>query len=139
MKTDPIVSPAQQTEWLRQEQAFDAERGAAGTEAPASYRLIARALREPLPVDLPADFATRVARRAETAALLDPRWERRGIAVLLGTLAVLAGAGLLLEGASWLADLQAALPSLPRILNGWTLLLLAGLAAAQLPVRRPLR
>jgi hypothetical protein len=137
MTTLPPLSPEQEREWTLQQRAADIEGGLAGAEAaPASYRLVARALREPLPADLPAGFARRVARRAERAALLDARWPQRWIVVLLLALSALAVAGLMLEGAGWLADLRAALPSLPRLVNGWGLLLLLGIGAARWPLLR---
>lgn len=136
MTTLPPLSPEQECEWTLQQRAIDIEGGQAGAATPASYRLIARALREPLPVDLPAGFARRVARRAERAALLDARWPQRWIFVLLLALSVLVVVGLMLEGDGWLAGLLAALPSLPRLINGWGLLLLLGMAAARWPLLR---
>jgi hypothetical protein len=137
MNTLPPLSPEQEREWTLQQRAVDIESGLAGAEAaPASYRLVARALREPLPVDLPAGFARRVARRVERAALLDARWPQRWTVVLLLALSALVVTGLMLEGAGWLADLRAALPSLPRLVNGWGLLLLLGIGAARWPLPR---
>lgn len=137
MNTLPPLSPEQEHEWTLQQRAIDIEGGLAGAPAaPASYRLVARALREPLPVDLPAGFARRVARRAERAVLLDARWPQRWILVLLLALSALVVAGLMLEGAGWLAGLLAALPSLPRLINGWGLLLLLGIGAARWPLLR---
>ncbi len=137
MNTLPPLSPEQEREWTLQERAADIEGGLAGAEAaPDSYRLIARALREPPPMDLPAGFARRVARRAERAALLDARWPQRWILVLVLVLSALAVAGVMLEGAGWLAGLLAALPSLPRLVNGWGLLLLLGIGAARWPLAR---
>lgn len=137
MTTLPPLSPEQEHEWALQQRAVDIEGGRADAEpVPASYRLVARALREPLPTGLPAGFARRVARRAERAALLDARWPQRWIVVLLLVLSALVVAGLILEGAGWLAGLLAALPSLPRLVNGWGLLLLLGIGAARWPLVR---
>lgn len=137
MKTLPPLMPEQEREWAKQEQAFDAERQG-GTGGASSYRLLARALREPLVSAPPAGFAAALARRAERDALLDAGWERRGIVVLLASLALLTGFGLFMQGQNWLADLQSALPSLPRLFNGWTLLLLAAVGLSHWPLsRRP--
>lgn len=137
MTNVPPLSPEQEREWALQQRAVDIEGGLSGAEAaPAAYRLLARALREPLSIGLPAGFARRVARRAERAALLDARWPQRWTAVLLLVLAALVAAGLMLQGAGWLADLRAALPSLPRLVNGWGLLLLLGIGAARWPLPR---
>jgi hypothetical protein len=140
MNPPPPLTPAQEQEWGRQERAFEAERrGGSGDGELASYRLLARTLREPLPSAPPAGFAAAIARRVERDALLDGRWERQGIVALLMALVLLAGFGLFAEGPSWLADLQAALPTLPRWFNGWTLLLLAGLGFSQWPFVRDWR
>lgn len=140
MNTLPPLNRDQEIEWAKQERAFDAERRADGSaDVPPSYRLLARALREPLPSAPPSGFAAAVARCAEREILLDAYWERRGVAVLLALLAVLGVGVLFAEGQYWLADLQAALPSLPRLVNGWSLLLLAGIALAQWPPGRWLR
>ncbi len=137
MTTLPPLSPEQEREWTLQQRAIDIEGGRADAEnVPASYRLVARALREPLPLGLPDGFARRVARRAERAALLDARWPQRWIVVLLLVLFALGVAGLVLEGAGWLAGLLATLPSLPRVVNGWGLLLLLGIGAAHWPLGR---
>jgi len=137
MTNVPPLSPEQEREWTLQQRAVDIEGGLAGADgAPAAYRLLARALREPLPIALPAGFARRVARRAERAALLDVRWPQRWIVALLLVLAALVVAGLMLQGAEWLTDLRVALPSLPRLVNGWGLLLLLGIGAARWPLLR---
>lgn len=134
MNNSPPLSPSQEREWDLQEAAREQERaGVDGGEGAPSYRLLARALREqPMP-PLPAGFARALALRAERAALADERWERRGIAVLLLVLALLGLAGIALYGAAWLGQLLALLPSLPRMANGWALLLLLGLGLAHWP------
>jgi hypothetical protein len=69
---DKFDDPALEREWQAQEQALRAEREQAnGLHDDArlrSYRAIARALREPLPQALPADFAVQMARRVEAQA-----------------------------------------------------------------------
>lgn len=139
MTNVPPLSPEQEREWSLQQLAIDIERGAADAAAaavPASYRLLARALREPLPHAAPAGFARAVARRAERALLLDARWPQRWIGVLVAVLALLALAGVFLHGAAWLAELRTALPSLARWFNGWAVLLLLGIGAARWPLLR---
>src|SRR6185503_17201786 len=68
----PFDDPAREREWLAQERALDAERrglAPAGDNARVRrYRLLARALREPMPVALPADFARRMAAQAAVPA-----------------------------------------------------------------------
>jgi hypothetical protein len=86
-------------EWQAQERALQQERLglAPGRDDPlaAGYRPVVRALREPLPDALPADFARRVAERAlrvaDRRAAMDLRLERnlmRGLfaALVLGGL-----------------------------------------------------
>ena len=64
----PFDHPALEDEWQAQERALRAEREHADNAHDdarlRSYRAIARALREPLPDALPADFAAQVAQRA---------------------------------------------------------------------------
>ena len=63
----PFDQPALEDEWLAQERALRAERehadGAHDDARLHSYRTIARALHEPLPHALPADFVAQVAQR----------------------------------------------------------------------------
>lgn len=134
----PPLTPAEETEWGAQELALRAECGDATAPVPAAYRLIARALREPLPSAPPADFAATIARRAERLPSLEGRWEAYGIAAALAVLVVLVGVNLVLRGSDWLAMLETALPSLPRLFNGWGLLLLAGFGLGNWPLLRVL-
>ena len=115
-------------EWQAQERALRAERlGLADGGADArldDYRRIARALRQPLPDPLPADFAERVARRAGAG-----RMAREGLERFLGTslLLVLLAAAVVLgvwHGAAWWQALLAWLPS-SLLLGPWTLSLAA--------------
>ncbi|MBL8296982.1 MAG: hypothetical protein JNN30_01430 [Rhodanobacteraceae bacterium] len=136
----PPLTGEQEQEWAKQEQAFAVERlGESTAEGDHSYRLLTRALREPLPVALPPGFAAAVAQYVEREMLLDARWERRGIALLLLLFVLVAAGSVIAYGQSWLAGLQAALPSLPRLFNGWSLLLLIGLAFAYWPMPQPRR
>jgi hypothetical protein len=80
----------------------------------ASYRHIAQALRRPPPVDLPPDFAARVARIAEArapspAAAEAPAFERVLVRALVFVFALCAVATGLVYGARVLAQLQAAI------------------------------
>ena len=79
-------------EWQAQERALQAERLHLGDTDPrlASYRAIARALRQPLPHGLPADFARQLAARLGRAPL-DTRVEQTLLRALL-TLLALSGA-----------------------------------------------
>jgi hypothetical protein len=136
MNTPPL-SPDQEREWTLQERALEQERGIAGAAAPPSYRLLARALRQPLESAPPADFAAVLARRIAGAVLPDMRWERRATTALVLLLLLLAALGLAWEGQDWLRQLLGLMPSLPRLFNGWGVLLLVGLAVAYWPA--PLR
>ena len=136
MNTPPL-SPDQEREWELQERALRQERGEAVAAAPPGYRLLARALREPLDSAPPADFAALLARRIERAALPDMRWERRATTALVAMLLLLAALGLAWQGQDWLRQLLELMPSLPRLFNGWVLLLLVGLGMAYWPA--PLR
>lgn len=137
MNTLPPLTPDQEQEWAKQERAFEAERrGDASRDDAGAYRLLARALRTPLSSAPPTGFAAAIARRAERDTLLDARWERRGVAALLLALLLLAVGGLFLHGQTWLADLHATLPSLPRLFNGWSLLLLIAFGVGNWPALR---
>jgi len=132
MNTPPL-SPDQEREWTLQERALQQERGIAGAAAPPSYRLLARALRQPLESAPPADFAAVLARRIAAVALPDMRWERRATTALVAMLLLLAALGLAWQGQDWLRQLLGLMPSLPRLFNGWSVVLLIGLAAAYWP------
>jgi hypothetical protein len=97
-------------EWQTQERAFREERqGSAprdSDEEVAKYRLIARALRHPLPDSLPPDFASRTA--AQVAAPVGVAGERFEIwleRVSFAFLAVTGAASLAIFGREWVAHL----------------------------------
>ena len=136
MNTPPL-SPEQEREWTLQERAREQERGIAGAAAPPSYRLLARALRQPLASAPPADFAAVLARRIAAVALPDMRWERRATAALVALLLLLTAAGLAWQGQDWLRQLLGLMPSLPRLFTGWSVVLLIVLALVHWPA--PLR
>ena len=72
----PFDDAAREREWQAQEHALRAERlgldPAAGDARVRRYRLLARALREPMPDALPADFAQRMAAQVAAAPAQRP-------------------------------------------------------------------
>lgn len=99
-------------EWQAQERALQAERLHLGGGDPrlASYRAIARALRQPLPHGLPADFARQLAARLGRAPL-DTRVEQgllRGLVTLLALSGAVVAA---MYGQAWLPAILAVLPA----------------------------
>ena len=118
----------QEREWQAQERALDDERnGAVPGEDPlqARYRLIARALRQPLPHALPDDFATRVAARARLQAAHaspDLRIEQRLVRALVAVLALSAAVAVAWYGQQWLRAIAVLLPGAAM---NWTLALMA--------------
>ena len=115
-------------EWQAQERALHDERnGAATGDDPlqAHYRLVARALRQPLPHALPDDFAAGVAARARQQAAHAPpdlRIEQRLVRALVVVLALSAAVVLAWYGPQWLQVIAVLLPG--AALN-WTLALMA--------------
>jgi hypothetical protein len=135
-----------EAEWQRQERAVAEERAGgapAGAEEPArrAYRLIARAISEPELPQLPADFATRVARLAPAclpSARLSDAWFERGLPWLMATL--FGGACALFV---WLArdDTSTIRETLPMAdgIVWWSALLGLSLIVARLPLPVALR
>jgi hypothetical protein len=104
--TPPDHDPAQ---WQAQERARLAVRNGIA-DANAGDLRVARALRQVPPIDLPMDFATRVAGLARMQAANDSLFEQRllrGLSVLFGLSALLTVAWF---GRSWPADLAVILP-----------------------------
>lgn len=107
-------TPEDEREWQAQERARREVRS--GFEATsddttmAQYRDIARALRQPPPAGLPADFAARVARIAERQAtpVADTRFEQVLVRVLAAAFVLSAVAALVIYGGRLVAMLQAA-------------------------------
>ena len=107
-------------EWQAQERALQAERNGAGSGADdplvARYRVLARALRQPLADAPPADFAAAVARRiaplaaAEATVVADGVLERVLTQALIAALGLSGGVVAVLYGRDWLASIAAALP-----------------------------
>jgi len=128
----PFDDASHEREWLMQERAMRRERlhlDAAGDDARTRrYRLLARALRQPPPDGLPADFAQRVAARV-TAAPATFRFE----SLLMTSLAIALGVAALVVigvyGSQWLPSFSAMLPA-PRDPAGGWLLAFAGCVGA---------
>ena len=104
--------PIDEREWQAQERALQAERLHLGDADPrlGSYRAIARALRQPLPHGLPADFARALAARLGRAPL-DTRVEQallRGLVTLFGLSGAVVAA---MYGQAWLPAILAVLPA----------------------------
>jgi hypothetical protein len=132
--------PAQEREWLAQEQAMRRERlqlDPAGDDARSRrYRLLARTLREPLPDALPADFARQVAARVA------PLPARQGVSarslesvltLVLGiALGVAAVAAAVIYGSAWLPSFVMLLPHPQTSAIHWLLALAGCLGASWL-------
>ena len=118
----------EEREWQAQERALRDERnGAARGDDPlqARYRLIARALRQPLPHAPPDDFAAQVAARARMQAAHAPpdlRIEQHLVRALIAVLALSAAVAVAWYGPQWL---QAIAVLLPGAALNWTLALMA--------------
>jgi hypothetical protein len=118
----------EEREWQAQERALHDERlGVASGDDPlqAHYRLVARALRQPLPDALPGGFAEQVAARARLQAVHAPpdlRIEQRLVRVLVAVLALSAAVAVAWYGPQWW---QAVTTLLPGAALNWTLALMA--------------
>ncbi|MFS8063526.1 MAG: hypothetical protein ACMG5Z_02950 [Luteimonas sp.] len=117
----------EEREWQAQERALHDERnGAASGDDPlqVQYRLVARALRLPLPHALPDGFAAQVAARARLQAAHAPdlRIEQRLVRALIAVLALSAAVAVAWYGPQWLHAIAVLLPG--AALN-WTLALVA--------------
>lgn len=109
-------------EWALQERAVRAERlglDDSDDQAMRRYRVVARALRQPLDENLPADFASKVAMQARRHAAGDMRLELYLCWSLLGTLV-----GMLIGVVVWYANSWKQL--MPLALSQPWLLALAG-------------
>jgi hypothetical protein len=110
----PIAeSPFDEREWQLQERALQEERmGAVPGEDPvlADYRRVARALRSPMPPELPTDFAAHVAARADRRRRAQGRLEEVLTQLLLAALGI-AGASVVVEsGSAWVRAAAELLP-----------------------------
>lgn len=119
----PPLNDPDEALWQRQEAAR------LGLGGDAADRLIARALAQRQPVDLPADFATRLAQMVGVRRPPSPtfEWALAGLAAAL--LALAAGVALHLD-----PDLAAGAPMALAVPagNGWLLWLAVALAAASI-------
>ncbi|MGH8157110.1 MAG: hypothetical protein ACREPQ_03245 [Rhodanobacter sp.] len=121
--------PAREREWLAQEQAMRRERlhldPAHDDPRMRRYRLLARALREPLQDTLPVDFARHVAAQVNAQPIRQPLAGTRLELVLtfvLGIIFVLAaGTVTLIYGSAWLPSISAALPAPDPSATRWLL------------------
>ena len=125
----PFDDAACEREWLVQESAMRRERlhlDPTGDDARSRrYRLLARALREPLPDGLPADFAQQVATRAAASPKVVPRIEVVLMIALFVALVIAAGGATVIYGSAWLPSFSAILPAPHAPASRW-LLALAG-------------
>ncbi len=99
-----------EAQWQAQERARLAARDGTAHAAEAGDLRVARALRQVPPIDLPMDFAARVAALAEVKAANNSLLEQRllrGLWVLFGASALMTVAWF---GRSWPGDLAAVLP-----------------------------
>lgn len=116
-------------EWEAQELARQAERlgldPARDDSRVRVYRLLARALYQPPPVDLPEDFAKQVAARVAMPRLVsesaNSRVETVILAILVSILVVAAGVVLTRDGPSWLQAIRAALLTTDSANIRWSL------------------
>ncbi|MHB1057465.1 MAG: hypothetical protein ACYC0F_06250 [Rhodanobacter sp.] len=138
---DPILpfgDDASEREWLAQERAMRRERlhlDSAGDDARSRrYRLLARALREPLPDALPADFAQHMAARVAGARPPAPRIRFEFVLLFALGSALLIGAGTVtaMYGRAWLQPFRELLPASPAPTLGWLLALGGCLAVSWL-------
>ena len=137
----PFDDAAYEREWLAQERAMQRERlqlDPAGDDARSRrYRLLARALREPLPDALPADFAQQLAARAAAAparrAVPGRSFESTLTLALAAVLAVAAGVVVVIYGSAWLPSFVTLLPTPHASATRWLLALAGCLGASWLP------
>lgn len=138
------MSP-EEREWLAQEQAaaFERNNGADVHDGAlsAGYVAIARALRQPIEVQLPADFAARLAAMAtqqRSAVEVESGLEKRLLLILgiiFGVAALVVG---LIFGASWIAPVLGQLDQLGQSSLSLLLGLLACLGGSAVAQRLPL-
>lgn len=136
----PFDDAASEREWLAQESAMRRERlhlDSAGDDARGRrYRLFARALREPLPHELPANFAQQLAERVAASparrVVSGTRFEFALILVLATAMAVAAGAVVAMYGSAWLPSFVTILPTPHASATRWLLALAGCLGASWL-------
>jgi hypothetical protein len=117
-------------EWALQEQALRAERLGLDRAADVDmqrYRTIARALKEPLDVQLPADFATKTARRAMQRNASGTSLELWMSYTLFGVLGAMMVVWVFFYSPMWLQPQQWAMP-IHDLANPWLLALIVCVA-----------
>ena len=121
------------TEWLAQERAQQDERDGTASHDPlvARYRVIARALRQPLPHGLPANFAEMMAAHVRHAPL-DTGFEQGLMRVLTVLLGVSAAAAAAVYGSTWWPAIAEVLPLSSAVAINWALALGACVGASWL-------
>ncbi|CAM5395589.1 hypothetical protein [Rhodanobacter lindaniclasticus] len=136
----PFDDAAREREWQAQERAMRRERlqlDPAGDDASSRrYRLLARALREPLPDMLPADFAQQMAARVAAAparqVASNRSLESTLTLALIVALIVAAAVVTAIYGGTWLASFVTLLPSPHAPTTRWLLALAGCLGASWL-------
>lgn len=136
----PFDDAAHEREWLAQEGAMRRERlqlDPAGDDARSRrYRLLARALREPLPDALPADFAQQLAARVAAAPARrgapGRSFESTLTLALAIALAVTAIVVVAIYGSTWLPSFVTLLPPPHAPAIRWLLALAGCLGASWL-------
>lgn len=121
-------------EWLAQERALQDERAGVTTSNDplvARYRVIAHALRQPLPEALPADFARKLAAQVQNAPL-DTRVEQGLMRALVTLMAVSGAVVAALYGQSWWLAIAELLPLSSGVAINWALALAACVGASWL-------
>lgn len=136
----PFDNPAHEREWLAQERALQSERlgldPSNGDERVRRYRVLARALREPMPPALPEDFAQRMAARVAAMPVRggadDSRVEFALMGALGATLVVAASVVVADYGSAWLPAFRQLLPAARSPGANWVLALGACLGVSWL-------
>ncbi|MBE1160104.1 hypothetical protein [Dyella acidiphila] len=125
----PPNPPVDEREWSLQEQALRAERLGLDPSADVElqrYRGVMRALREPLDMELPANFAAQIAKRARQRTSLNTRLELWLSNALLGSMGVLLLGVVITYGGTWLKLTQAAMTAY-GLMSPWLLALVIGM------------
>lgn len=121
-------------EWLAQERALQDERAdVASSNDPlvARYRVIVRALRQPQPAALPADFARTLAAQVQHMPL-DTRVEQGLMRALVALMAVSGAVVAALYGQDWWPAIASLLPLSSGVAINWALALAACVGASWL-------
>lgn len=136
----PFDDPVREGEWLAQERALQSERCGLDPGADDArvrrYRLLARTLRAPMPVALPADFAQQMAAQVVNAPdrqrAADTHFESTLASALAVALLVAGGVVLASYASTWLPAFRDLLPASGTPATGWLLALGGCLGASWL-------